>query len=205
METERDERGHYKTFPQPLDREKLTRQLEAAGYRVEFLPNHEGVRLHTPPVALPAAERPAPPEVFKEWETLRPKDFLEHAVKATSQYDAQYRSMAAEILALRAVASASPVSPPTRKRPEGWLEGEIELTAFALANPDCDVRAVLAGFAEWIRKDPELAAPVSDTQETTHRHSQACFGRQGDHMIGPFCGFSGLPAERAETTAEKQD
>ena len=37
------------------------------------------------------------------WEQERPRGFLEHAVKATSQYDAQYRSMAAEILALRQV------------------------------------------------------------------------------------------------------
>lgn len=43
-------------------------------------------------------------------------------------------------------------SPPAR--PDGWLDGEIDLTAFALAHPDCDVRAVLRGFAEWI-----LAAP----------------------------------------------
>lgn len=46
-------------------------------------------------------------------------------------------------------ASSSPAP-----RPDGWLDGEIELTAFALAHPDCDVRAVLRGFAEWI-----LAAP----------------------------------------------
>lgn len=39
-------------------------------------------------------------------------------------------------------------SPPAR--PDGWLDGEIELTAFALAHPDCDVKAVLRGFAEWI-------------------------------------------------------
>lgn len=39
---------------------------------------------------------------FAEWEKLRPKAFLTHATQATSQYDAQYRSMASEILALRA-------------------------------------------------------------------------------------------------------
>lgn len=38
---------------------------------------------------------------FAEWEQERPKGFLEHATRATSQYDAQYRSMAAELLALR--------------------------------------------------------------------------------------------------------
>lgn len=36
------------------------------------------------------------------------------------------------------------------QRPEGWLDAEIELTAFALANPDCNVRAVLRGFAVWV-------------------------------------------------------
>ena len=30
-----------------------------------------------------------------------------------------------------------------------------------------------------------------------HQHSQACFGRQGDLMIGPLCGF-------AETSGELQ-
>ena len=40
-------------------------------------------------------------ERFEAWERIRPKHFLEHATKATSQYDDQYRDMAAEILALR--------------------------------------------------------------------------------------------------------
>lgn len=39
---------------------------------------------------------------FAAWEKERPEAFLKHAIVATSQYDAQYRSMAAEILALRA-------------------------------------------------------------------------------------------------------
>lgn len=35
-------------------------------------------------------------------------------------------------------------------RPQDWLEGEIELTALALTNPDCDIRAVLGGFAALV-------------------------------------------------------
>jgi hypothetical protein len=58
--------------------------------------------------ALEAAP-PAPSEGLREklaaWEKLRPKGFLEHATVATSQYDEQYRSMAAEILALRTLAA----------------------------------------------------------------------------------------------------
>src|ERR1017187_1343643 len=46
----------------------------------------------------------------------------------------------------------APETVPQPPRPDGWLEGEIELTAFALAHPDCDVRAVLRGFAELIRE-----------------------------------------------------
>jgi len=38
---------------------------------------------------------------FEVWENERPESFLKHATVATSQYDKQYRSMAAEILALR--------------------------------------------------------------------------------------------------------
>lgn len=56
----------------------------------------------------------------------------------------------------RELASIS-VSPTPAPRPEGWLEGEIALTAFALAHPDCDVRAVLQGFADWILKAPTPA------------------------------------------------
>lgn len=48
---------------------------------------------------------------------------------------------------------AGPASSPA-PRPDGWLDGEIELTALVLAHPDCDVKAVLRGFADWI-----LAAP----------------------------------------------
>lgn len=44
--------------------------------------------------------------------------------------------------------------------PHEAFEGEIELTAFALAHPDCDVRAVLRGFATWILTNREkLGAP----------------------------------------------
>lgn len=57
-------------------------------------------------------------------------------------------ALIAEVEALRAAAASAP---PASERPEGWLDGEIELTAFALAHPDCDVRAVLRGFAEWVR------------------------------------------------------
>lgn len=28
-----------------------------------------------------------------------------------------------------------------------------------------------------------------------HHHSQECFGRQGDHMIGPLCGFAEIASE----------
>lgn len=47
--------------------------------------------------------------------------------------------------------------------PDGWLDVEIELTAFVLAHRDCDVRAVLRGFAELVRRNDELerAAAVS--------------------------------------------
>lgn len=60
---------------------------------------------------------------FAAWEVERPDTFLKHATIATSQYDAQYRSMAAEILALRE----------SRRRTEG-LVGRIEtMVANALA------------------------------------------------------------------------
>ena len=43
---------------------------------------------------------------FDVWKNERPESFLKHATVATSQYDAQYRSMAAEILALREAKAA---------------------------------------------------------------------------------------------------
>lgn len=49
---------------------------------------------------------------------------------------------------------SDPIAASASPRPDGWLDGEIELTALVLAQPDCDVKAVLRGFAEWI-----LAAP----------------------------------------------
>lgn len=66
-----------------------------------------------------AASLPVPSEGLREklaeWRVLRPQGFLEHAVVATSQYDAQYRSMAAEILALRRLA-ATGAAPEPRSR-----------------------------------------------------------------------------------------
>lgn len=75
----------------------------------------------------------------------------------------------------------------TMKRPEGWLDGEIELTAFALAHPDCDVRAVLGGFAAWIQSDPKFSAPKPTPEptpalerliETWQQRACACASRQ---------------------------
>jgi hypothetical protein len=52
--------------------------------------------------------------------------------------------------------------------PEGWLDGEIELTAFALANPDCDVRAVLQGFAALVTRNAGVvpSPPPQNVEET---------------------------------------
>lgn len=81
-------------------------------------------------------------------------------------------------------------------RPDGWLDGEIELTALALANPDCDVRTVLRGFAEWIQTTPSAPAEVK----------QSC-------VLGEYCrrhGFiHGAEAEelreRVETILDQVD
>ncbi len=51
---------------------------------------------------------------------------------------------------------------PTPYVPEGWLEGEIELTAFVLAHEGCDVRAVLRGFATLVQQNSGLAGSRSD-------------------------------------------
>lgn len=69
------------------------------------------------------------------------------------------RSTAGDVICCRCgrrlkATPSDPIAASASPRPDGWLDGEIDLTAFALAHPDCDVKAVLRGFAEWI-----LAAP----------------------------------------------
>lgn len=60
-------------------------------------------------------------------------------------------------------------------KPEGWLEGEIELTAFALAHPDCDVRAVLRGFAELVTADRAAALAQRTAERLYHQLSCPAF------------------------------
>lgn len=82
---------------------------------------------------------------------------------ADSTYDGLYGR-------LRAALAAAPVLPGPPTRPDGWLEGEIELTAFALAHPDCDVRAVLRGFAAFVQ--PSGVPGPAPTPEATNKETK---------------------------------
>lgn len=90
---------------------------------------------------------------------------------------------------------ASPRARAQAALPDGWLEGEIELTAFALAHDGCDVRAVLKGFAALVRHNDALLAdqpwqPIAEALEKAEaKHAP---------MRGPHEGYAVILEELDE-------
>lgn len=114
---------------------------------------------------LAASSPPAIDVLFSERKMFSPRELdalvkqakveaYEAAAKIAddSREDEEYGHAAFRcVLIAQKIRALEPTLPPSSPaRPDGWLDGEIALTAFALAHPDCDVRAVLHGFAKWI-------------------------------------------------------